>query len=182
MDLSTRDLFQKVISLLLKHTFMAHLTADLVIVEESLLEGIVDVDASWSIRPGKSSETASTAPSTIQTEILLDTEMLYDYDANSVGRSEPETPPTEGHTPSLRTMSTASIAMDGKAENSQRGASDLGSTLSHDRVHRGIGDVSGKWTGAVGYLLTTDPKLFATELTMMQWQIFSNIRVSKRET
>lgn len=64
-DVVTQDTFRQILHLLLKHMFMAHLTADLAMVEESLSDAI-DVDASWSYKPfGPAPTTDSTAQSLV---------------------------------------------------------------------------------------------------------------------
>ncbi|WVQ82300.1 hypothetical protein IAT38_004428 [Cryptococcus sp. DSM 104549] len=68
--------FADIISLLLKHTFMAHLLSDLITVQHSLPD-IIDLDQSWSRRPADAASHTSTAG----TELVIDSEVLYDFDS-----------------------------------------------------------------------------------------------------
>ena len=123
---------------------MAHLTADLVVVEQGI-PNVIDIDASWSKRP------FTEPPLSAASELMLDAEVLYDFES-STGKSENETtPPT-----------TRSIA----------------STKSSGIDHLPIDDRFAKWTSAYYHVLNGDPTTFAFDLTKMSWAIFNDIRVS----
>lgn len=157
---------------------MAHLTADLAAVEENIGD-VVDLDASWSYKPSDidGAETVSSMASAIQTELLFEGEMLYDFESTLV-RSETDTPPSKEITPSLRTGSTTSIAVE-EMQTSRNGSNPKLSNESDDsRIHRGLDEGVNKWSGALRHVLTVDPKSFAMDLTRVQWQLFIAIRVS----
>ena len=127
---------------------MAHLTADLVVVEQSL-PNIIDVDASWSKRQ------YTEPPSPASSDLLIDAEILYDFES-STGKSENETTPA----------TTRSIA----------------STKSSGIDRIPLDDRFTVWSSAYNHVLSGDPTTFATELTKMSWAIFNTIRVSLDES
>jgi len=179
VDNVTRGYFQEILELLLKHTFMAHLTAQLATTADNL-DNVVDVDRSWSLKPEAlttdPADISASIPSSTQTDLLVEGGRLYDYDSVQT-RSEVDTPLTKGSTSSLQTGSTTSLGVE--ALYRRRSGSDsrliIGSdhSLSRRRSEEGYS----KWSGAFHYVLTVEPRNFAIELTRMQWQLFAALRV-----
>lgn len=157
---------------------MAHLTADLATAEE-MLGDTVDVDASWSYKKSDGTTTASSSsiPPATPTELLIDGEVLYDFDSTLI-RSETDTPPSKEMTPSLRTVSTTSIAVEEQRGSRNGSNPKLVNGIEDSRIHRGLDERANSWAGALHYLFNVDPKGFATDLTRVQWQLFVAIRVS----
>nr|WVH01957.1 ras guanyl-nucleotide exchange factor [Naematelia aurantialba] len=112
----TRGLFRDVVDLLLKHTFMAHLTADLVSVQGSIMD-VVDLDASWSFGEKR----AAPSITSTSTGLDVDRELSDDVDALDFGDKE--------KTPSSRTVSTASLVVGGDLQASLHDGSDKKTSL-----------------------------------------------------
>ena len=176
-DANVQGLFRQILSLLLRHTFMAHLTVDLVTIEESLTDDMLDLDLSWSLRSDISS--ADDRPSTHDPELAVDRAVLYDFDSTSSSQPEMITPPEEWSAASTRTASTASNALlDSESRRNSSSHPRTGSSTGDLVSNRVADEGTSKWSGACGYVLTVDPKTFAVELTRMQWHLFTDIRVS----
>ena len=177
---TTQEMFREALGVLLKQTFMSHLTVDLVLIENSLFE-VTDIDASWSV---KATGIKSSLPSSSQTELYLDGEVLYDFES-PMGKSELSTPITTKN-PSTRTLSSASIGVEPQIEAKRsRSASDprLASFPSDEIKLEHLMDEgsTGRWAIAYNQIMTTDSRTFAIELSKMQWQLFVAIRVSRLE-
>ena len=174
----TQESFKEILDLVLPHLFMAHLTAELVVIDQGLPQ-VEDVDKSWSWdQPEPSSNNLLPVPLSAASDLVLDSEVLYDFES-SIGKSENETLPTTTEaslTPSLRTRSSTSLQV---AENYRQRES-----MPKSRVDlNGLGASAeefgfGKWTTAANFVLNGDPGVFATELTKAQWTLFTAIRVS----
>ncbi|ORY34095.1 ras guanine nucleotide exchange factor domain-containing protein [Naematelia encephala] len=171
----TRATLRDILELLLKYTFMAHLTADLVSVEQST-HGIVDIDASWSLRLGRS---AASVAST-STEIDVDKELLYDLDSLDTGDKDKA---PSGHSVSTTSLQAPEPGMQLNRNKSRSftklvraGSDDSG--MSASRFGLGGNDDVGfpRWTAAWTYVVQQDANDFAMELTRMQWELFSAIR------
>ena len=163
-DDQTHALFLRIIHLNLKHTFMAHMTEDLVKVEQNL-DNVVDVDTSWTIKV-KSGSLALSSTS----ELVIDTEVLYDFDS-AIEKSSISTPFKE----STGSVSSTSLAADANESGSlprNRSGSEPRYPLDLRQEDAG----PSKWTGAVQTVLAAEPRTFAAELTRMQWELFSSIR------
>ncbi|WVF71424.1 hypothetical protein IAT40_006228 [Kwoniella sp. CBS 6097] len=188
-DSQTQGYFKEILALILHHTFMAHLTGELIMVENSLSETI-DLDQSWSLHTS-SPPSAGSQPSVIGTELVLDSEVLYEFDS-SLDKSEPPTPLKE-RTHSARSVSTSSLALESDHHHRKRSGSDpriggivtsLGSGSDdkvggHGHGHgQQVFDEMGyhRWAGAINMVTSMDPRAFATELTRMQWELFTCIR------
>ncbi|WVQ99369.1 hypothetical protein IAU59_006502 [Kwoniella sp. CBS 9459] len=187
-DSQTQGYFKEILAFILHHTFMAHLTGELIMVENSLSETI-DVDQSWSLHTSSPPSTSS-RPSVIGTELVLDSEVLYEFDS-SLDKSEPPTPLKE-RTQSARSVSTSSLPLDSDQHHRKRSGSDprlggittsLGSGSDdklggHGHVQSQAFDEMGyhRWAGAINMVVSMDPRAFATELTRMQLELFTCIR------
>lgn len=156
---------------------MAHLTADLAAIEENL-DDVVDVDASWSHRTSGGNATVASVPSTAQTELLIDGEVLYDFESTLV-RSDTDTPPVKESTPSLRTASTTSIAVEDVQAQRKGSNPILVSGSDEFKLYRLPEDLN-KWAAPLRYVLMADPRAFAMDLTRVQWKLFVAIRVRNR--
>ncbi|KAL1413595.1 hypothetical protein Q8F55_001370 [Vanrija albida] len=170
-DSEVQARFRKTLGLLLKHTFLAHITADLVNVEQ-MFESTVDLDDSWSFITPTVIEDIKEAPldsSNSAVEIVLD----KDDEADS-------TTPVSKKAPSSRTMSTTSLSIDADPYAPRKTASttDSSSDISRSIASINSGDESGhqRWNAAVQTILSMDAHVFALELTRMQWELFSAIR------
>lgn len=169
-------LFREAYGIILKQTFMAHLTADLVRIEESLPS--VDLDSSWSLRISDPSREKLIPPHG-QAEHLLDDETS----------DETDTRPSTSHSsrksllPSTRSASTSSItsryatpALRRQASGSDPPLSGTASRLVNSHGHNDVGT----WmlAGAYTFVLSTDVKEIAMDLTRMQWELFAAVRVN----
>lgn len=183
-DSVTQGHFREILALLLKHTFMAHLTAQLAATAETL-DQVVDLDKSWALKPAMLSnadanDTANMSdPASIsaQTDMLNESKLLHDYESVNT-KSEVGTPMTKGSTPSLQTGSTTSLCAEEFKR--KRSGSEPRLAFGSDRSlsRRATDEGYTQWSGAFHYVLTVEPRNFALELTRMQWQLFSAVRVS----
>ncbi|OCF42931.1 hypothetical protein I317_03282 [Kwoniella heveanensis CBS 569] len=188
-DGQTQGHFKEILALILHHTFMAHLTGELIMIENSLSE-TVDVDQSWSLHTASPPSTSS-RPSVIDSELVLDSEVLYEFDS-SLDKSEPPTSMKE-RTHSARSVSTSSLALESDQQHRRkRSGSDprLGAITTsigsgsddklggHSHGQAQAFDEMGyhRWAGAINMVISMDPRAFATELTRMQWELFTCIR------
>ncbi|WWC94144.1 hypothetical protein V866_000983 [Kwoniella sp. B9012] len=190
-DLSTQSIFKEILAFILHHTFMAHLTGELIMVEHSLSE-VVDLDQSWSVQNtnANAKSSASILSDSTNTELVIDTEVLYEFTDSSLEKGimledePPDTPfskDTHGvpnhHSTSARSVSTSSLPMENSKSNTN---SDGGSNQKDSRVnsHTHATDEMGfhKWAQAFNVVVNMDPRSFAVELTKMQWALFTTIR------
>ena len=98
--------FEKALALILKYTFMAHLSVDLVSFEQRLRE-IVDIDASWSIGTGY--DPKEIRQPGFRTELVINGEVLYDFDSS---KSQLDTPFTKENTPSSHSLSSSNLGVE----------------------------------------------------------------------
>jgi len=149
---------------------MAHLTVTLA-EAQAKLPGLVDLDVSWAL---KLSDSTVSLKST-QNELFADDGVLYDLESPLDKSEVASTPLTKEHSASIRTGSTTSLSLD-----RLRNPSGSLGVASHqdDRLVKPIDEAGSRWSGALGFVLNTDPKVFAAELTKRQWQLFAAIRVS----
>ncbi|WVQ67707.1 uncharacterized protein L199_005911 [Kwoniella botswanensis] len=190
-DLSTQSIFKEILAFILHHTFMAHLTGELIMVEHSLSE-VVDLDQSWSVQNtnANAKSSASILSDSTNTELVIDTEVLYEFTDSSLEKGilledePPDTPfskDTHGvpnhHSTSTRSVSTSSLPMENSKSNTNP---DGGSNQKDSRVnsHAHATDEMGfhKWAQAFNVVVNMDPRSFAVELTKMQWALFTAIR------
>ncbi|WRT66329.1 uncharacterized protein IL334_003284 [Kwoniella shivajii] len=191
-DLSTQSIFKEILALILHHTFMAHLTGELIMIEHSLSESI-DLDQSWSLKSTSpdSPSVSSLQPSLPNTELVIGTEVLYEY--NSL-IDPPDTPfsssSKEQNPPTVRTISTSSLPIDMNRKTSSPNSSSGSGLESGVKVGFGTDERSGlngghnaelnlnfqRWIPAVNMIINMDPRGFAMELTKMQWSLFAAIR------
>ncbi|WVR07009.1 hypothetical protein IAU60_004048 [Kwoniella sp. DSM 27419] len=207
-DESTQSEFRSMLSLILDITYLAHLTGELIMVELSLVE-VVDLDRSWSLRPPPTSlppmipppptprpsvESPSSAseppvalPHAKAQSLMVECGVMDDYDSGP-GESEAPTP-SHDRTPSSRSVSMSSLALDRELKRASTasgslderfGTRSLGSgsstAVADDMASISVGGGYHRWTRAVHMLLTMESPALATELTRLQWNIFARIR------
>nr|XP_019046284.1 hypothetical protein I302_05027 [Kwoniella bestiolae CBS 10118]OCF25214.1 hypothetical protein I302_05027 [Kwoniella bestiolae CBS 10118] len=192
-DSSTQSIFKDILAFILHHTFMAHLTGELIMVEHSLSE-VMDLDQSWSLRNTNThaKSSASILSNNFKTELVIDTEVLYEYPNSSLEKGiiledEPPDTPFSKDTHdvpnhSTRSVSTSSLPMEnGKSHSSSdnhtndNGKEKMG-PHSHVSDETGMGMGFHKWAQAFNVVLNMDARSFAVELTKLQWNLFAAIR------
>lgn len=196
VSMSTPIIFSEIIILLSKHTFMAHLISDLILVQDALPK-TTDPDESWSMR--SHDVTSHNVEKSIQ--VLIDKEGGSKLDDNE----EEDEVGSLGHkAASELSASTGSLQLEevqrqGSGSDSHRvripsGVSVLGEegSLSSEGQHshtRPAGSsyrmnsmqvsdevADARWGNALNMVMRMEPRVFATELTRMQWELFLDIR------
>ncbi|ODN79845.1 hypothetical protein L202_03739 [Cryptococcus amylolentus CBS 6039] len=194
----TADIFSEIVSLLLKHTFMAHLLSDLV-TAQNLLPQRTDVDQSWSLKP------ESDPPHSATSELVIDSEILYDLEKFDDGQGSDSFGRMTGSTNSV---STSSLALDSQRRRSgseprpttnlvhppppplpqqkteKEGSVSSGKSRSASGSHKKLDVIphlndevsEARWGYAINSVLRMDPRTFAAELTRLQWELFENLR------
>nr|XP_019010932.1 uncharacterized protein I206_04237 [Kwoniella pini CBS 10737]OCF49713.1 hypothetical protein I206_04237 [Kwoniella pini CBS 10737] len=177
-DLTVQNTFKEILEFILHHTFMAHLTGELIMVEHSLPE-VIDLDLSWSIKTISSSSKESIhSRKALSTDLVIDTEILYAITDSPLGEKgiilddeAPDTPFSKEHnTHSTRSVSTSSLPVEHlKSDHSGRSHSD-------ERIFSTDEMGFHKWAQAFNLVTNMDPRSFAVELTKLQWNLFTAIR------
>ncbi|WWC61836.1 uncharacterized protein I303_104421 [Kwoniella dejecticola CBS 10117] len=179
-EAEVQDTFKAILAFVLHHTFMAHLTGELIMVEHSLPE-VRDLDQSWSVKPTSSSSRESIksqqASSTTNTELVIDTEVLYEFSDPSIGGEKgiiledepPDTPFSKEHnTHSARSVSTSSLPVELLKSDHRDHSDERISSADEMGFH--------KWAQAYNLVSNMDARTFAVELTKLQWKLFAAIR------
>lgn len=174
VDLETQALFRKTLGCMLKYTFLAHVTVDLVNIEQSL-DKAVDLDQSWSCRPTLDEANLQTPETAAALELVVEKDGLFD-DAVSIPSADNNTPNKEKSSASTYSQSTTSLSVDLETM-PNRSAADSGSEQSRS-VYSNEESGHRKWSSAINALLRMEAHYFALELTLMQWELFAAIRVS----
>lgn len=169
----TQALFRKTLGCMLKYTFLAHVTVDLVAIEQSL-DKAVDMDQSWSCRPNMDDANLQTPETAAALELVVEKDGAL-FDDESVSLADSSTPIKE-KSGSTYSRSTASITVDSDPLPS-RSTADSGSEQSRS-VYSNEEPGHRKWSSAINALLHMEAHFFALELTLMQWELFAAIRVS----
>lgn len=166
----TQALFRKTLGCMLKYTFLAHVTVDLVSIEQGL-DKVVDLDHSWSCRPNLDEANLQTPETAAALELVVEKDGLLLEDEVA---SDSATPMKE-KSGSTYSRSTTSLTVDLDPLPTRSG--DSGSEQSRSVYSN---DESGhrKWSSAINALLHMEAQHFALELTLMQWELFAAIRVS----
>lgn len=183
-DQETQAIFRDLLALMLQYSFLAHLTVELVKVEQSLGD-VIDLDRSWAC--GSSSHHAPPTPTTIPPttpadpdstkaiELVVDKEHLYEEPEEmngnlSVSHSHSMEKPT-----STRSMSSSNLSVDaiGRPSEHCSSFSDSNSDLNRQLT---ADPQSQRWASAINTIISMDAHVFAVELTKIQWQMFMNIR------
>ncbi len=174
VDAETQALFRKTLGCMLKYTFLAHVTVDLVSIEQGL-DKVVDLDQSWSCRPNLDEANLQTPETAAALELVVEKDgLLFEDEAASFPSTDSATPMKE-KSGSTYSRSTASLTVDLDPIPPRSGDSSSEqsrSVYSNDESgHR-------KWSSAINALLHMEAQHFALELTLMQWELFAAIRVS----
>lgn len=199
MSTSTPIIFGEIIALLFKYTFMAHLNSDLISIQNGLLKA-TDPDESWSLH----SHDVTSHSVEDGTGVLTHNERVRKLDDNEGGD---EMNSIARKTASNLSASTGTVSLEGvkhrQSESDSRGIEILsgvstvgkegslsGSQHSHTRSSGASYRMNGmqisdevadeKWGTALNMVMRMEPKVFAAELTRMQWELFLDIRVSAR--
>ena len=176
-EIATQELFRDTLALVLQHSFIAHVAEDLVSIERSLPEAI-DIDASWSFASASGlSETApaTSSPPVPLTQISVNDEG-FDDEASGMGTSEPNTPVLGTYTPSVLSLSSASSIHRAVTGSDARAS---GHTVKKELATGDIGP--SQWGYALAYVLNSNPRSIAVELTKLQLGLFMAMRVSVRK-
>ncbi|KIR33802.1 hypothetical protein I352_03884 [Cryptococcus deuterogattii MMRL2647] len=148
--MSTPIIFGEIIALLFKHTFMAHLISDLILIQNGLLKA-TDPDVSWSMRSHDRART-------------LDDNGGGD-EMDSIGCK----------TASNLSASTGTIPLEGvKHRQSEPESRRIESLSGVSTISDEVADA--KWGTVLNMVMRMEPKAFAAEVTRMQWEIFLDIR------
>ncbi|WVO16238.1 hypothetical protein L204_103909 [Cryptococcus depauperatus] len=186
---NTQSHFLAIISLLLKHTFMAHLLSDLIAVQNSMPQA-VDIDQSWSLKASSRCENATFSDPVRGAEAASDNEVLNDINQRN-GSANAGKGSIGRNACSSHSISTNSLALEEvrptqhpnhiftehpseSFEYSQSSSRESGSKIDIAQVNDE--EAEARWGNAVNMVLRMDPKAFATELTRMQWALFMSIR------
>lgn len=182
-DHDTQTVFCNLLARMLKHSFLAHLTVELVKVQQNL-HNVVDIDRAWACSSESyTPPTPTTIPPTTPAadsdtaaaiELVVDKEHLFDepeaMSGNlSVGHSLEKPKSTRSLSSSNLSVDASGRPSDGTSFNSSDSNSDLNRSMSTDPN-------SQRWTSAIQAVITMDSHDFAVELTKIQWQLFLNIR------
>jgi hypothetical protein len=166
-DDKTQALFSQIIVLVLRHTFMAHLTADLVAIEANINEA-KDIDVSWAMRPDIGLRNGSAANLSLASDDTgQDRERMLSLSEMKTSFSHPDLQlgPRELFA-SRRTVSTSEATSKSNKETSETrwlaSQEDMGFS---------------NWANAYAFVIGMDPRSFAMELTRLQWEVFGRIRV-----
>ena len=180
-DPKATQLFKAILAHVVDYFFMAHLTIELIMIEDGI-PIYTDFDASWSLKPTSSSnpDTTTTTNITAPQELVIDA--MYELDIMSptdLDDHENDTPlkrlpPSTG---SLLVDEETSLIMERRLSNSDSRVA-LSSHSDKDKKSYIERENPSEWSAAVGWVMNHDPLEFAAELTRMQWDLFVTIRVS----
>lgn len=177
-DSEATRLFKAILALMVDYFFMAHLTIELIMIEDGI-PIYTDLDQSWSLQssnlPSNHVGGNASAPQALVVDSLYELDIMSptELDENDNNSDAPlkRLPPSTG---SLLVDEEASVIM-------ERGlsGSDSRVALSYHSDKRSVGsDNPSEWQAAVTWIIEHDPLEFAAELTRMQWDLFVTIRVS----
>lgn len=174
-----QDLFREILALVLRYPVISHLVQDLIDIEQNLFD-IIDLDVSWSLKSTTSQSTADdTVPRTPASEVLIDSDVIYDIESlKSDGGDKGSKEAASASTHSISTSSLGLEETSGSGSQSQKSASEprLISLPAETSPTSDYGFA--RWSHAFAYLVNSDARAFAVELTKMQWEVFKGIRVS----
>ncbi|KAE8537841.1 hypothetical protein D1P53_005902 [Cryptococcus gattii VGV] len=195
VSMSTPIIFGEIIALLFKYTFMAHLISDLISIQNGLLKA-TDPEESWSML----SHDVTSHSVEDGAGVLIHNERVRKLDDNEGGD---EMDSIERKAASNLSASTDTVQLEGvkhrQSESDSRrieilsGISTVGkdgslsgSQHSHTRSGGASYRMNGmqisnevaeaKWGTALNMVMRMEPKVFAAELTRMQWELFLGIR------
>jgi len=175
----TQKLFRETLAVILKHTFMAHLIADLVLIEQSLPD-LADVDASWSLTSAIDFASASKLAAS-ESQFTVNGDQV-NHSGSSLDGNQNEQSVTKETSYSSHSLSTPTLNVGNDAAaptyRKMHGSAPIlldqpGKLDNPDDDARSSG-----WTAAMAYLLNNEPRAIAMELARMQWRYFRAVRVS----
>jgi len=172
-------LFKAILAHVVDYFFMAHLTVELIMIEDGI-PIYVDLDSSWSLKPAASSNPDTKANIDVPQQSVIDS--MYELDIMSptdLDDAENDTPlkrlpPSTG---SLLVDEETSVIMERRLSGSDSRVA-LSSHSDKDKKSFMSFDKPSEWSAAVCWVMNHDPLEFAVELTRMQWDLFFTIRVS----
>ncbi|BEI89643.1 uncharacterized protein CcaverHIS019_0210050 [Cutaneotrichosporon cavernicola] len=172
VDAETQALFRKTLGCMLKYTFLAHVTVDLVSIEQGL-DKVVDLDQSWSCRPNLNEANIQTPETAAALELVVEKDGILFEDEVAPFPPTDSTTALKEKSGSTFSRSTASLTVD--LDPIPPRAGDSSSEQSRSVYSN---DESGhrKWSSAINALMHMEPHHFALELTLMQWELFAAIR------
>lgn len=191
-DVETTRLFRLILDSITEHTFMAHLTVELIDIDKRI-PTFTDPDKSWALRPPGSISMSNRRKSMMMPdELVLGDDLLYELDTDhSLSRSEVNTPIKDrgASTSSLQVAEEASAIMNRVTSASESKLATVSSMSDKDNksIYSGSASASPsasaasdgspvQWTAAVSWIMNNQPEHFASELTRLQWDLFSAIR------
>ena len=177
-DPEATRLFKAILAHVVDYFFMAHLTIELIMIEDGI-PIYVDLDSSLSLKPTSSSNPDTTTNITPQELVIdsmyeLDIMSPTDLDDHELDAPLKRLPPSTG---SLLVDEETSLIMERRLSNSDSRVA-LSSHSDKDKKSYIEREKPSEWSAAVGWVMNHDPLEFAAELTSMQWDLFVTIRVS----
>lgn len=192
-DETTQAVFRETLAIVLRHPSLASLASDLSLVEANLFEA-KDVDRTWALKTGRGG--GSSRPATPRSisgssiRLARQSPRLRNGDSptSPPGGTRPNSvalPPNPESEPApSATASRVSLTSPSRPSSSASNVR-LMRTPSSSRPGTSHGDSAGKhdqmphyWTQAFTFVISTDPRSFALELTKLQWELFRAVRVS----
>jgi hypothetical protein len=180
-DPEATRLFKAILAHVVDYFFMAHLTVELIMIEDGI-PIYTDFDISWSLKPASSSNIETKSNINAPQELVVDS--MYELDIMSptdLDDTEIDTPlkrlgPSTG---SLLVDQETSVIMERRLSGSDSRVA-LSSHSDRDKDKKAFveREKPSEWSAAVGWVMNHDPLEFAAELTRMQWDLFVTIRVS----
>ena len=185
-DTETTRLFRVILEMITEHTFMAHLTVELITINNQI-PSLTDPDTSWSFKPAGSISMSNRRKSIMNPdELVLDNDLLYELD--SASRSEVDTSIQDrgASTSSLQVAAEASVIINRVASASDSKLATVSSSSDKETksIYSGSASASPltgsdggqQWAAAISWIMDNTPEHFASELTRLQWGSFCEIR------
>lgn len=177
-----QSVFREILASTLRYTFLAHLAAELVVIEADLID-VEDIDLSWSIENKEQISVQSSS-----SRVDLPTASKTDLPTTPEMSDRPESPSTRrGASTSALSLASSNISNGDRTTSHSAprtsGSDVRGITAGYPAGYaraNGNGDDFGfgKWSQGWNTFIRSDPRTLAVELTKLQWQKFSAIRVS----
>jgi hypothetical protein len=180
-DSEATRLFKAILAHVVDYFFMAHLTVELIMIEDGI-PIYVDLDSSWSFKSASPSnldtntDTRLSAPQELVIDSMYELDIMSPTDLDDHENDTPlkRLPPSTG---SLLVDEETSVIMERRLSGSDSRVA-LSSHSDKDKKSFVSSDKPSEWSAAVGWVMNHDPLEFAAELTRMQWDLFVTIRVS----
>ena len=180
----TKELFREILTLLSRYPFMGHLTAELVLVEESLADGI-DIDISWSYGSNAVDVEVSGGSAialSSQTTGVAQEQLRGDGGSSASMRTSRVTPSRNGSMASSKRTSSSSLILPPVMQRKRSAWELLGPGIPVD-FNQPLAMAKGEpippdWSSGCALVLREDPEDFAKHLARIQLEIFKTVRVS----